>query len=351
LNVAVGGSWPGNPDGTTQFPQSMIVDYVRVYQDMNIPSARIYGKGSVFENESGVVYNVPQLAGTSYTWQVPSGAQLVSGQGTNEIVVNWGSTGGTVSVSCSTTCGNKTINLPVSVTNSKCGLMFDDYENTRLVALEYANGVYQQQVANPAPDAVNGSSLVGEYTRNSSSQYDVLGFINYYIGNANDFKTGVREFSMDVYSNTPGTGINLQLEYSPKNSQAYPTGRHSLYTATTTKTKQWETLTFKFSQIIDASVNPDSINTVTFLFAPNTYTDSTYYIDNFLSFLPGACTASVTGLTNASTSQNLLTVYPNPADKETTILLHNTNTQGSIIITSLEGKIVYQVDTRGQNRV
>ncbi|MER7559049.1 glycoside hydrolase family 16 protein [Nocardioides sp. NPDC126508] len=31
LNVAVGGSWPGNPDGTTQFPQSMVVDYVRVY--------------------------------------------------------------------------------------------------------------------------------------------------------------------------------------------------------------------------------------------------------------------------------------------------------------------------------
>ena len=32
LNVAVGGNWPGNPDGTTVFPQQMIVDYVRVYQ-------------------------------------------------------------------------------------------------------------------------------------------------------------------------------------------------------------------------------------------------------------------------------------------------------------------------------
>jgi beta-glucanase (GH16 family) len=32
LNVAVGGSWPGNPDGTTIFPQTMLVDYVRVYQ-------------------------------------------------------------------------------------------------------------------------------------------------------------------------------------------------------------------------------------------------------------------------------------------------------------------------------
>ncbi len=31
LNVAVGGGWPGNPDGTTTFPQKMLVDYVRVY--------------------------------------------------------------------------------------------------------------------------------------------------------------------------------------------------------------------------------------------------------------------------------------------------------------------------------
>jgi beta-glucanase (GH16 family) len=32
LNVAVGGSWPGNPDATSQFPQTMLVDYVRVYK-------------------------------------------------------------------------------------------------------------------------------------------------------------------------------------------------------------------------------------------------------------------------------------------------------------------------------
>ena len=32
LNLAVGGDWPGDPDGTTQFPQQMLVDYVRVYQ-------------------------------------------------------------------------------------------------------------------------------------------------------------------------------------------------------------------------------------------------------------------------------------------------------------------------------
>lgn len=32
LNLAVGGNWPGPPDAETKFPQSMEVDYVRVYQ-------------------------------------------------------------------------------------------------------------------------------------------------------------------------------------------------------------------------------------------------------------------------------------------------------------------------------
>ena len=31
LNIAVGGDWPGSPDESTKFPQTMLVDYVRVY--------------------------------------------------------------------------------------------------------------------------------------------------------------------------------------------------------------------------------------------------------------------------------------------------------------------------------
>jgi len=37
LNVAVGGNWPGNPDGSTVFPQAMRVDYVRVYAPAAAP--------------------------------------------------------------------------------------------------------------------------------------------------------------------------------------------------------------------------------------------------------------------------------------------------------------------------
>jgi beta-glucanase (GH16 family) len=32
LNLAIGGDWPGSPDQASKFPQEMLVDYVRVYQ-------------------------------------------------------------------------------------------------------------------------------------------------------------------------------------------------------------------------------------------------------------------------------------------------------------------------------
>lgn len=32
FNIAVGGDWPGAPDGSTVFPQRMIVDYIRVFE-------------------------------------------------------------------------------------------------------------------------------------------------------------------------------------------------------------------------------------------------------------------------------------------------------------------------------
>jgi beta-glucanase (GH16 family) len=39
LNVAVGGGWPGNPDASTVFPQTMLVDYVRVFNRTPVAGA------------------------------------------------------------------------------------------------------------------------------------------------------------------------------------------------------------------------------------------------------------------------------------------------------------------------
>jgi hypothetical protein len=43
LNVAVGGNWPGYPDGSSQFPQEMVVDWVRVYS-LDVEQAPFLGQ-------------------------------------------------------------------------------------------------------------------------------------------------------------------------------------------------------------------------------------------------------------------------------------------------------------------
>ena len=45
LNVAVGGGWPGNPDATTVWPQTLRFEYVRVFKSAKPPELR--AKGSV----------------------------------------------------------------------------------------------------------------------------------------------------------------------------------------------------------------------------------------------------------------------------------------------------------------
>lgn len=54
LNLAVGGQWPGNPDGTTVFPQQMLVEYVRVYT--NVPSVPLTPTGLTPSAGSAKVY-------------------------------------------------------------------------------------------------------------------------------------------------------------------------------------------------------------------------------------------------------------------------------------------------------
>jgi beta-glucanase (GH16 family) len=85
LNVAVGGSWPGSPDTTTVFPQTMLVDYVRVYADQDltsrsllITSAVISGKNVIISGERFVDGSVILMNGEPRTTTVTSSTSLKS---------------------------------------------------------------------------------------------------------------------------------------------------------------------------------------------------------------------------------------------------------------------------------
>src|SRR5690606_13140154 len=65
----------------------------------------ITGNATPCQNTNNVTYSVlPVPNATSYTWTVPTGVTIVSGQGTNSITVNWLTTGGNICVTASTNC-------------------------------------------------------------------------------------------------------------------------------------------------------------------------------------------------------------------------------------------------------
>ena len=70
----------------------------------------ISGILSVCLKQKNVTYSVQPVAGaTSYTWTVPSQATVTSGQGTNSIIVTFGTKAGNVTVKANGTCGSSAI--------------------------------------------------------------------------------------------------------------------------------------------------------------------------------------------------------------------------------------------------
>jgi hypothetical protein len=68
----------------------------------------ISGLNSVCAGQQGVEYSVnPAYGATTYTWIVPSGSSIVSGQGTTSIMVNFGSNAGKVGCTAKNACGNR----------------------------------------------------------------------------------------------------------------------------------------------------------------------------------------------------------------------------------------------------
>lgn len=293
LNLAVGSY--GTPytrvNGTgvepipADFPAKLQVDYVRVY-DGSFKYA-VTGDNKVYQNETSKTYSVNAIAGATYNWTVPAGATIASGQGTNSITVNWGTSGGNVSVAA-TVSGCNVNNYKLAVTTEPAlpvEKIHDDFQSNRNVLYPVKTGVLTEAVANPSATGINTSALIGKYVRNSTELYDVLNIRNVTITNANDYVYGRKRLSFDIYTSAPvGTKISMQLENSNVTTATnYPSGRHSGFKATTTVQNKWETIEFEFEKIIDPNTSALSINNVVVLFESNSNSGATYYFDNLLT--------------------------------------------------------------------
>lgn len=118
------------PDSTTTYELVSVTDSKGCEQSISgqqvvvtvakLPAATgiISGNAIVCQNENGVKYTVDSVANaTNYNWTVPSGAIIVSGNGTNSILVNFSATttNGYVSVQSQNSCGTSNSKLLVTV--------------------------------------------------------------------------------------------------------------------------------------------------------------------------------------------------------------------------------------------
>lgn len=335
LNFAVGGNFLGNPDQTTPSQADFTVDYIRVYQDPE--NMIISGPEAILRGDDRHVFYTQDIPGYSINWRIPEDAQIINGQG-NEIEVIWGFSSAFVEAELFN--DNESIRLQkwVQVLPDSCAEVFDDREDFRRIYWVAGDGFYEAFSNNPSPNDINSSTTVTRYTRNPGAQYDVIQLSNDIIKNATDFESGIKRLQLKVYSTAPiGTEVQISLENRGLISQPYPTGRRSLLNAFTTKQNEWETLTFNYVFTPDGGLPADEIDQLTVLFAPNSFTNYMFYLDDW-GVEENPCL--VLNNSNNSINQDFeLKLFPNPFTSKVNV---DINYPSEFLLYDSFGRLVYQ---------
>lgn len=286
LNTAVGGNLGGTVDDNC-FPATMEIEYVRVY---DAPKPTISGNRVVSNKAQGEKYTVYNTGSSTINWSVPAGATIAAGQGTSTVTVNFGDASGNVTA----TIGTQVLPIDVIVEPSYTkSFAFENFDEPANVSFYSSDGALTE-VANPAPNTVNGSAISGKYIRNSQIQYDVLFYTTTAIPDASLYSKVAPDKRMyiDLYTNAPvGTELIVQLETSTATATNWPTGRHSRYTAKVAETGKWHRLPLIYFDKPDPAASV-TISKVALLFAANTFTGDTYYFDNFDNYNAGTSSSN-----------------------------------------------------------
>ncbi|WP_035557408.1 T9SS type A sorting domain-containing protein [Hymenobacter sp. IS2118] len=191
--------------------------------------------------------------------------------------------------------------------------LYDNYEGTRVIKyIAYkSSGGLNADTLNPATSPANPSAKVARYTR-STNQFDALVVHprGAPLADVTPFKNNQIRMTLKVYSPAPGILFQISLQDSTvAGATNYPAGRNSEYTATTTATNAWETLTFTFVNTPSATANT-AVNEIVLLVAPNTTVRRRVYLDDWTGpSLVGFVTAARTVKTATAA---FAPAYPNP---------------------------------------
>lgn len=361
LNFAVGGGYTGNPipSQVELTKPTFEVDYVRVYSGTGSSSALtppvISGLSKIYSGENKT-YSVQSVSGASYNWTVSGGnASIVSGQNTNSITLKNNSESACtlsieVSIPASNNCPAQSVqsSKTISAHKDNCAFFFNDFEtnSTSAATLASTDGT-ASTVNNPAISNSNSSAKVLKYVR-STNQYDIIFLDDALLRNGSDYENGSFAFELDVYSPKPaGTPIEIQIASTGSWNAAWPTGRHSVYKALTTKTNQWETLRFTLSETADPNRVQfnTSVDRLIVLLNPNSTGSDTYYIDNLKRVSISSTTCLVTGTEESDFNlSEKMSVFPSPT--KDVININGLGANATISILNVNGTTVLESQSK-----
>ncbi len=103
LNIAIGGNWGGAQGIDANLDEAtMEIDYVKVFQK-DLPKPVIDGKKNAEPNEE-LIFSTIDFQGVRYKWSFPDDVEVLNGNNTSRVTVNWGNTGGNVQLELQSDC-------------------------------------------------------------------------------------------------------------------------------------------------------------------------------------------------------------------------------------------------------
>lgn len=113
LNIAIGGTWGGAQGIDPDLEEAtMKIDYVRVYKN-KIPTPVINGKKNAEPGEE-LIFSTNEIGGVNYDWTFPEDVELLQGENTAQIIVQWGNSGGQVGLVLRSDCDTVSV-APLNV--------------------------------------------------------------------------------------------------------------------------------------------------------------------------------------------------------------------------------------------
>ncbi|MGB0424683.1 MAG: family 16 glycosylhydrolase, partial [Flavobacteriales bacterium] len=278
LNLALGGNWPGYPDASTQFPQELVVDYVRLYQGPQ--TAFIKGNADLLQNGTIETYSIPNWEGANVQWTV-LGGEIQSGQGSSSINVLWDEADNH-ELSANVSFGDCNFDIDKNIhVASGCERLITDFEDVRLAHWASFSGSFNEESV-ISPNEVNSSVNCGRYMR-SSTDPSVLKMTLRGLVKPSELENGNFKIKMDVFTNAPiGSSLVFYLEDQIQTNFPGSSGRRSGYTTSTTTQYEWEELVFDFFGVVNETILEENINHLAMIPVVSENNNFSFYMDNLM---------------------------------------------------------------------